>query len=750
MRPATRSNEVRRPRGFTLLEMLVVVALVVLMMTILASIFQAATGAMSASRTYQELDDSLRLLDMTIRQDLAGVTARMTPPLDPAMKLGYFEYGENAPADLQGEDTDDYIAFTTKAPEGQFFTGRVYYTPTINLITNKPNLGALPATVTSKFAEVIYYLRHGNLYRRVLLIRPELKGQLTVNGGVVGRSGIFAPSLSNGVNISWMGVNDISARPSDTPSIANSIDLTPVPNDLGDLTNRENRFARPRFADDYVDHLLGKAPRDGIADDGNGDGIPDYWPTLTWNQVNLATSSNQIVAGSAPPNGQLMNEDKTTTPGAIGGGYARLTATADVFAFPFMYPGMYSKPETSSLDTNNSAHPVGWLHALDTTLSGGTLSLSTNTGGVYLNHAPLEFGDSLPTPNSVIPTPTNLLTTWWGFPTWRETASVNWADPVFGQSAPKGWTIGQQPPGLQFLDPTNAPSLTNGNFLPPIGSMPPLGFPTPLLTAGVSPPPSYPFPPAVITPFDSDGAGSLVGGGFTTTQLTPPATKTFLNPTVLWDDDLIMTGVRSFDVKAFDYNASVYNYANFFAQNTAPPANAPFYTPGYYDLGYAASDYNALLGSTLLINGTTPVFTDSGNLNALFDANFNPQGFGHEGRMPPNTKDFRVDPQRPYNNNPATANFGNVNFVGDNTTGQPRMRRVWDTWSTTYTQAPAVDVNLRGSTLQPWPLDRPMYPSYPPPYPQPLRGIQIQIRVSDAKSERVKILTIRQDFSDKL
>jgi hypothetical protein len=78
------------------------------------------------------------------------------------------------------------------------------------------------------------------------------------------------------------------------------------------------------------------------------------------------------------------------------------------------------------------------------------------------------------------------------------------------------------------------------------------------------------------------------------------------------------------------------------------------------------------------------------------------------------------------------------------------MRRVWDTWSTTYTQAPAVDVNLRGSTLQPFPLDRPIYPSYPPPYPQPLRGIQIQIRVSDAKSERVKVLTIRQDFSDKL
>src|ERR1700742_2313458 len=95
-------------RGVTLLEMLVVVALVVLMMLILASIFQAATGAMSSMRTFQELDDNLRLLDRTMRIDLTGVTAKMTPPNNPLLKTGYFEYGENAPADLQGEDTDDY------------------------------------------------------------------------------------------------------------------------------------------------------------------------------------------------------------------------------------------------------------------------------------------------------------------------------------------------------------------------------------------------------------------------------------------------------------------------------------------------------------------------------------------------------------------------------------------------------------------------------------------------------------------
>src|SRR5205085_1103584 len=54
----------RKPRrGVTLVEMLVTVALLVLMMTIIVSIFSAATGAMSGAKVYQELDGSLRQID---------------------------------------------------------------------------------------------------------------------------------------------------------------------------------------------------------------------------------------------------------------------------------------------------------------------------------------------------------------------------------------------------------------------------------------------------------------------------------------------------------------------------------------------------------------------------------------------------------------------------------------------------------------------------------------------------------------
>jgi hypothetical protein len=116
------------------------------------------------------------------------------------------------------------------------------------------------------------------------------------------------------------------------------------------------------------------------------------------------------------------------------------------------------------------------------------------------------------------------------------------------------------------------------------------------------------------------------------------------------------------------------------------------------------------------------------------------QTYAHEGRMPPLVRDNRPDYQYPL----LDPN------VGDDTAVVVRLRRVWDTWSTDYTNPPTTGVNP--ATGQPWgpPFGLPVYPSYPPPYPMPLRGIQIQIRVVDPRNEHIKVLTIRQDFSDKL
>src|SRR5271157_5555105 len=166
-----------RRRGVTLVEMLVTLAVLLLMMTVIVQIFQAATGALNSAQVYQELDNQLRLLDSTIRSDLNGVTARFTPPLNPKDNLGYFEYSENEFADLQGEDSDDYIRFTAKAPAGRPFMGRMWVGPvalTPALYNDQPQ----PITITSEYAEIIYFLRNGNLYRRVLLVAPQLQSTI--------------------------------------------------------------------------------------------------------------------------------------------------------------------------------------------------------------------------------------------------------------------------------------------------------------------------------------------------------------------------------------------------------------------------------------------------------------------------------------------------------------------------------------------------------------------------------------------
>jgi hypothetical protein len=198
----------------------------------------------------------------------------------------------------------------------------------------------------------------------------------------------------------------------------------------------------------------------------------------------------------------------------------------------------------------------------------------------------------------------------------------------------------------------------------------------------------------------------------------------------VFEDDVIANNVQSFNIKAFDPNPKYFN------SNLGQIISL---VPGYYDLGYIGginpatgnfdSFYAACQGNNIAptIIGTSPLFLDC---------------LGHEGRMPPllgansaTQADNRYDPQYPTFN------------VGDDSTGVVRMRRIWDSWSTTYTLAPALPLDPTTGPLMGF---RPVVPSYPAPYPVPLRGIQIEIRVTDPDSQYIKTLTIRQDFSEKL
>jgi len=658
-------------RGVTLVEMLVSVALLVLMMTVIVQVFAAATGAVTASRTFQELDGTLRQIDGVLRTDLQNVTAKLTPPLNPRDNLGYFEYGENSFADLQGEDCDDYLRFTAKAPEGQLFTGRAYVAPTNGLsMGTSGNMTAAqlsryynsqPVTVSSQYAEIIYFLRNGNLYRRVLLVAPERQSSMSnsyVNATT--SAGVYFPGIFGGTQrTSWQGVNDFSARPISTGTINSSAgDPLIILNTLADLTNRENRFAYSRFSDDFYDQASNANGYDFRPDDRNFDTVPDYYPSLYYG----VWSAN------------LLNE-----PAPRGAALRPQSSSADTMAFPYTFPGAYSVPDNSG---GTLANGYGWIHTPDPSIDQTVLADLKN-----LNHNPLEYGDSLPRPPAGSLTRNGGLQTWWGFPTWRETLAPLWNDPYRPVHLFGGQPNGLHPPTDTTMGTSSIPA---GNGLPPMTA----AFRLVPQLFNDSTPSTTPFAP---------GSASPAG---------------LWNQT--WEDDLIATGVRSFDVKAYDNSYG-----------------------GYVDLGWG-DDLRDPKGSGTYLSAT-PAFTVTGT--GTYDTVA--QTYAHEGRMPPLVKDNRLDAQFPYI-------AGSPYNIGDSTNlGTVRLRRVWDSWSTDYSNAPStgVDSDPKSATYgQPYgpPRTYPVYPSYPAPYPMPLRGIQIQIRVVDPRNERVKVLTIRQDFSDKL
>jgi hypothetical protein len=712
--------------------MLVTVAVLVILMTIVVQIFQAATGSVSAAQAYQQLDDQLRRLDGIMRSDLEGVTARFTPPLDPVLNLGYFEYGENEFADTQGEDSDDYIRFTGKAPAGRPFSGRIFLRP---ILLNGANANlSQSVTITSDYAEIIYFVRNGNLYRRVLLVLPQdLQSAITpaldnlgfLQNGIAlppppgAGAGFPAGGFSSSVfgtpspQVSWQGVNDISARPNSTGPNSNlnlpafvRAQQTIVLNTLGDLTNRENRFAYPRFANDYYDANVAAIGHDGVPDDLNGDNVPDLYTSLYPNVFNTGL----IFAPNYPI------------------GAPAIATGIPLLAFPYVFPGAYSQAQ------NLGNYAIGWIHSPTPAVNNPAMTYG-GTPLAYLqnlNHNPLDVGDNLP-----FPALASEYQTWWGFPTWRETLSPNWNDPTVQVNV-----IGAQPNGLSYgslniaggaVDPTNA------------GLLPPMTQPNGAATPGGD-----------FSIFRRTSQLFSDAAGFNSVFWTAANPSNVPLWTASWDDDLIMTGVRSFDVKAYD---------NALAQWADLGWGDDLRSSGFAGLPFLTGNPDHSPGATAA--PPNPVYPPLVAIQNNYWDYIN-QTFAHEGRMPPLTSDNRLDAQNPnpaYRYNAATTanppgyipqygGFPNYSSnIGDNAAGIVRLRRVWDTWSTAYSRAPATGlINAGGSTGFPVgpPFSPPLYPSYPPPYPAPLRGIQIQIRVVDPTNQRIKSLTIRQDFTDKL
>lgn len=194
-------------RGFTLVEMLVATALVMLMMLLFAEVFGAAVGTITTQRGLANNDQKARSLVSILRHDLdnrtyrqsssRGATRQLVPltlpgliesprgivPLSPgdvvdaSSQRGFVYISENDTDD----DTDDVIQFTAIVPPTGADNGPAPFYGRARSIAgndiNQPDRddGVFADDATaSRAAEITYFMRGGNLYRRVLLIRQPL------------------------------------------------------------------------------------------------------------------------------------------------------------------------------------------------------------------------------------------------------------------------------------------------------------------------------------------------------------------------------------------------------------------------------------------------------------------------------------------------------------------------------------------------------------------------------------------------
>lgn len=177
--------------GFTLVEMLIAVAIMLLMMSMFAEIFQLAGSTITTQRGIAENDQRSRSIQTIITSDLDKRSFRYVMPwavgedstlgeTNAALRKGYIYISENSPLN----DLDDILQFTIDVndirqnPDISKLYGKATLVAPIIQNPNQPEADdgwAVPNnTSTSSAAEVSYFVRNGKLFRRVLLLRQPL------------------------------------------------------------------------------------------------------------------------------------------------------------------------------------------------------------------------------------------------------------------------------------------------------------------------------------------------------------------------------------------------------------------------------------------------------------------------------------------------------------------------------------------------------------------------------------------------
>ena len=356
------------PRGMTLIEVLIATALTMLIMLALAQGFKTTSQSISAGRARLTGSDQLRSISNLIRSDLQGLTvSTQVHPQSAKTPLGYFVYYDGpisdstamlfnyVPSAVENEekfsasrwsDIDDVLMFTSKAPDGHWFYGRV------PLALMKIHSGATSVTlldwitdvtIASEYAEIAWFMRplneigmlnnpdpqsaNGNysyspsstpvndvapvvdlngdnipdpdgmpdriaLCRRVLLIRPDLDIAITKVSGLANDPQLIAAPMpidtSDADSFRYQmrfayQRTDLSVRKQWDSSNSRFVLKT---NSLGDLQRPENRFAHYCLPATGSNSSL---PVLALTNEANSNG-------------NYLTMTNLVMSGAVPAN----------------------------------------------------------------------------------------------------------------------------------------------------------------------------------------------------------------------------------------------------------------------------------------------------------------------------------------------------------------------------------------------------------------------------------------------------------------
>ncbi len=201
----SRDNQSRRRRrgGFTLVELLVAMAVTLILIMALAQAFAIVGETVSEGRATIEMSVSLRSLANRLQDDLDGITVAVRPWIDDSAGRGYFEIldGPSTDVDWNSDDTydtdpsnsntmlgdiDDILAFTATSKDSPYVAQVGDH-----MIQLGYHLTPFPASnkvMHSTTAEIVWWIQYydldGNglrdageeymICRRMMLIRPDL------------------------------------------------------------------------------------------------------------------------------------------------------------------------------------------------------------------------------------------------------------------------------------------------------------------------------------------------------------------------------------------------------------------------------------------------------------------------------------------------------------------------------------------------------------------------------------------------